>query len=48
MDFLEKISAKLFDKQMIFKQDNGSYYSKYHSDYLTKEDIEEWLLEYIN
>lgn len=48
MDFLEQISVKLWDKQMIFKQDNGNYYSKYHNDYLTKDETEEWLLEYIN
>lgn len=48
MDFLEQISAKLWDKQMVFKQDNGNYYSKYHNDYLTKDETEEWLLEYIN
>lgn len=48
MDFLEQISVKLWDKQMVFKQYNGSYYSRYHCDTLTKEDIEEWLLEYIN
>lgn len=48
MDFLEKISTKLFDKQMLFKQDDGSYYSRYHCNTLTKEEVEEWLLEYIN
>lgn len=44
MDFLERLSVKIWNN----KQDDGSYYSRYHCNTLTKEEVEEWLLKYIN
>ena len=43
-DFLERLSSIIFDKQMIFRQDNGRYYSKYHGCELDVAEAEEWLL----
>ena len=46
-DFLERLSSIIFDKQMLFRQDNGMYYSKYHGCELEKEEAEEWILDEI-
>ena len=43
-DFLERLSSIIWDKQMLFKQEKGRYYSKYHGCELEVDEAEEWLL----
>ena len=47
LNFLESLSSAIFDKQMLFKQENGRYYSKYHGCELELDEVEEWLLDNI-
>ena len=47
LDFLERLSSIIFDKQMLFKQENGRYYSKYHGCELELVEVEMWLLDNI-
>ena len=44
LNFYEKLSAILHDKQVLFKQDDGIYYNKKIHDTMTKKEIKEWLL----
>jgi hypothetical protein len=48
MDYLEKLSIEAFDKQMLFLQDDGTYYNKYECKYMTELQAEEFLTLYIN
>lgn len=48
MDFLERLSTIIYDKQVLFIQANGKYYSKYHQIEISKSDAEEWLFEDIS
>ena len=45
MNFLERLSSAIYNKQMLFKQDNGIYYSKYHDCEIERDEAEEWLLD---
>ena len=47
LNFLESLSSTIFDKQMLFKQENGRYYSKYHGCELELDEVEMWLLDNI-
>ena len=44
LNFYEKLSAILYDKQVLFKQDDGIYYNKKIHDNMSKKDVKEWLL----
>jgi hypothetical protein len=44
LNFYERLSATLYSKQVVFKQDDGSYYNKNIHDIMTKSDVKEWLL----
>lgn len=44
LNFYEKLSAILYDKQIIFKQDDGSYYNRQTEDTMSKKEAKEWLL----
>jgi len=46
-DFLERLSSAIFNKQMLFKQENGRYYSRYHGCELEVDEVEVWLLDNI-
>ena len=43
-NFYERLSATLYGKQVLFKQDDGSYYNQSVHDTMTKSDVKEWLL----
>ena len=44
LNFYEKLSAILYDKQVLFKQDDGSYYNRQTEDNMSKKEVKEWLL----
>lgn len=44
LNFYERLSAILYDKQVLFKQDDGSYYNRQIEGSMTKKEIKEWLL----
>lgn len=44
LNFYERLSATIFKKQVLFKQDDGIYYNKNIHDTMTKSDVKEWLL----
>jgi hypothetical protein len=44
LNFYERLSATIFKKQILFKQDDGIYYNQRLHDTMTKSDVKEWLL----
>lgn len=44
LNFYERLSATIFKKQILFKQDDGIYYNKNIHDTMTKSEVKEWLL----
>ena len=44
LNFYERLSATLYGKQVLFKQDDGSYYNQRLDESMTKSDVKEWLL----
>ena len=44
LNFYERLSATLYGKQVLFKQDDGSYYNQSIHDIMTKSDVKAWLL----
>jgi hypothetical protein len=47
LNFYERLSATIFKKQILFKQDDGIYYNQRLHDTMTKSDVKEWLLDEI-
>ncbi len=44
LNFYERLSATLYGKQVLFKQDDGSYYNQRLDESMTKSDVKAWLL----
>ena len=44
LNFYERLSATLYNKQVLFKQDNGSYYNQRLNENMSKSEVKEWLL----
>lgn len=44
LNFYERLSATIFKKQILFKQDDGSYYNQRLDESMSKSDVKEWLL----
>lgn len=44
LNFYERLSATLFKKQILFKQDDGTYYNQRLNENMSKSDVKEWLL----
>ena len=44
LNFYERLSTTLYGKQVLFKQDDGSYYNQRLNESMTKSDVKVWLL----
>ena len=44
LNFYERLSAAIFKKQILFKQDDGSYYNQRLDENMSKSEVKEWLL----
>lgn len=44
LNFYERLSSTIFKKQILFKQDDGSYYNQRLGENMSKSDVKEWLL----
>ena len=44
LNFYEKLSAILYGKQILFKQDDGTYYNRQIEDIMSKKEAKECLL----
>ena len=44
LNFYERLSATLYKKQILFKQDDGIYYNQRLDETMSKSDMKEWLL----
>ena len=44
LNFYERLSATLYKKQILFKQDDGTYYNQRLNENMSKSDMKEWLL----
>lgn len=44
LNFYRRLSATLYGKQVLFKQDDGSYYNQRLDESMTKSDVKAWLL----
>ena len=44
LNFYERLSATLYGKQVLFKQDDGLYYNQRLNDGMSKSEVKEWLL----
>ena len=47
LNFYERLSATIFKKQVLFKQDDGTYYNQRLDENMSKSDVKEWLLDEI-
>ena len=44
LNFYERLSATIFKKQILFKQDDGLYYNQRLDENMSKSEVKEWLL----
>jgi hypothetical protein len=47
LNFYERLSATIFKKQILFKQEDGTYYNQRLDENMSKSDVKEWLLDEI-
>ena len=47
MDFIERLSATLFNKQILHKQSEDVYYNRYDCYYYNREEAEDFIINCI-